>query len=350
MESCFYTLCNTIIVGCKLFQNNLATIPVIDGYYSDGTNCFQVSGGTVIAITTCPDAPISNVFCYTLEEETLETETINCLGTPFNITHARTVITLKDSDGNPVVADQDYTFNVLYDEHDCQNPPVVAGNTITVYSGSTSGSYGYVSDNWVDCGQGNCEFESIRLLGMGSVPPELSGITECPGFTPCGYRHLQAVVVAANFPEVVTLTYLNQTGGTINQIWTADGAGEEVYHNFGVNECVFESTLSINAGRIIDKIWVDAIDCCETSTGTCKRLNVTINEADVIASDDGTVTMTYMDCTGNPLATYGFSEGGTWLVDICVDDDSSFSFSYLQGGSSQNSGASGAIITGPCPA
>lgn len=72
MESCFFTLCNPIIVGCKLYQDNLATIPVIDGYYSNGMNCFQVSGGTgtVTAITGCipPDSHIlsSNVWIFNI--------------------------------------------------------------------------------------------------------------------------------------------------------------------------------------------------------------------------------------------------------------------------------------------
>lgn len=59
MESCFYTICNPIIVGCKLYQDNLANTPVINGFYSDGTNCFSVSGGTVISISACGPSTIS---------------------------------------------------------------------------------------------------------------------------------------------------------------------------------------------------------------------------------------------------------------------------------------------------
>lgn len=72
MESCFYTSCNPIIVGCKLYQNNSATSAVVDGFYSDGTNCFQVGGGagTVIAISVCipPDTHIlsSNVWIFNI--------------------------------------------------------------------------------------------------------------------------------------------------------------------------------------------------------------------------------------------------------------------------------------------
>ena len=53
MESCFYTSCNPIIVGCKLYQNNSATAFVADGYYSDGTNCYHVVSGSVTEINPC---------------------------------------------------------------------------------------------------------------------------------------------------------------------------------------------------------------------------------------------------------------------------------------------------------
>ncbi len=53
MTSCFYTTCNPIIVNCKLYTTNAATAFVADGYYSDGTNCYQVTGGIVQTITPC---------------------------------------------------------------------------------------------------------------------------------------------------------------------------------------------------------------------------------------------------------------------------------------------------------
>lgn len=65
MASNFYSLCNPIIVGCKLYQNNTATIPSIDGFYSNGTDCYQVSGGAgnVSAISVCP--PVSYLHTVT---------------------------------------------------------------------------------------------------------------------------------------------------------------------------------------------------------------------------------------------------------------------------------------------
>ena len=53
MESCFHTLCNPIIVGCKLYTTNTATAFVADGYYSDGTNCYHVVSGVVTSIVPC---------------------------------------------------------------------------------------------------------------------------------------------------------------------------------------------------------------------------------------------------------------------------------------------------------
>lgn len=63
MASNLYSLCNPIVINtCKLYQDNAATTPAIDGFYSDGTTCYQVSGGAgvVTAITVCP--PSSHQF------------------------------------------------------------------------------------------------------------------------------------------------------------------------------------------------------------------------------------------------------------------------------------------------
>lgn len=91
MESCFYTPCNPLIVGCKLYQDNLATIPVIDGYYSNGSNCYQVSGGTgsIIGINVCipPDSHIlsSNVWIFNIARSSYsDAKTSNASDTVIN--------------------------------------------------------------------------------------------------------------------------------------------------------------------------------------------------------------------------------------------------------------------------
>lgn len=266
MESCFYTICDPIIVGCKLFQNNLATIPVTNGYFSDGSNCYQVSGGTVIDISTCPDTPTQDIACYTATDVAQTPTVVPCLGTDYPAYPYLYTITLIDSFGVPIVANQSYTFDVVFDAQLCSGfsgPQLVP---MTVVSGQSSISYIHYNDETVECGFG-CTSEYQKDPYVSGNPTQLPMIVECP----------------------------------------------------------------------------------TEPTGTCKRLSVTISEADIIASDDSTVTMTYTDCTGNAFATYPFNEGGTWLVDICVDDSSSFAFSYLDGGVPLNSGASGAIILGPCP-
>jgi hypothetical protein len=48
-----YTNCPTIAIGCFLYTNSSLTTPVIDGYYSNGTKYFFVSGGQVISEGLC---------------------------------------------------------------------------------------------------------------------------------------------------------------------------------------------------------------------------------------------------------------------------------------------------------
>lgn len=205
MESCFYTLCNPIVVGCKLFQNNLATIPVIDGYYSNGNNCFHVTGGTVQEITVCA-----------------------------------------------------------------------------------------------------------------------SGGTDCIDYT---------VSSSAASPQPVN--YIN-CSGQANVDYVGGAGGVDIIH-----VCAQEGTVSVGPG-----ISVSSNGEC-VAIGECQILNVTISQLDVDASDNSTVTMTYTDCYGGQ-STYPFNDGGTFNIELCVSNGSSFAFSYLQGGATMNSGASGAIIQGPC--
>lgn len=53
MDSSFYTSCSVLVLGCHLYQDNLGTTPVIDGYYSDYTGCFAVSGGVITSVNSC---------------------------------------------------------------------------------------------------------------------------------------------------------------------------------------------------------------------------------------------------------------------------------------------------------
>lgn len=58
MESCFFSICSPLIVGCKLYTNNTATTLVTDGFYSDGIDCYQVVSGIITNISTCGVTPV----------------------------------------------------------------------------------------------------------------------------------------------------------------------------------------------------------------------------------------------------------------------------------------------------
>jgi hypothetical protein len=69
MLTCFYTTCDPIIVGCKLYTTNSATAFVTDGFYSDGADCYQVVSGIVTDINPCAVAPS----CISWEVQSSET-------------------------------------------------------------------------------------------------------------------------------------------------------------------------------------------------------------------------------------------------------------------------------------
>lgn len=49
----YYTTCSPIVLGCYLYSDFGLTTPVVDGYYSDGSNVYQTVSGQVVNITVC---------------------------------------------------------------------------------------------------------------------------------------------------------------------------------------------------------------------------------------------------------------------------------------------------------
>ena len=176
MESCFYTLCNPIEIGCKLYQNNLATILVDNGYYSNGNNCFNVSGGTVIEITVCEGG--SNIYCYSATDIAQSPTIIPCLGTDYPANPYQYTITLYDASGNTAVATSDYTFDVVFDVQLCTGESGPYLVELTVLSGSSSVSYLHYDDETVECGFG-CTSEYQRNPVITGTPTQLPLIVEC---------------------------------------------------------------------------------------------------------------------------------------------------------------------------
>jgi hypothetical protein len=54
-----YSNCSTITTGCFFYNDSNLTSPVSNGKYSDGTDCYTVSGGgEITSITTCPSGTV----------------------------------------------------------------------------------------------------------------------------------------------------------------------------------------------------------------------------------------------------------------------------------------------------
>jgi hypothetical protein len=64
MGSILYSNCSTITTGCYIYNDIYKTSPVNNGYYSDGTNCYDVQWGNgyVNSVSTCSDCTSYTVF------------------------------------------------------------------------------------------------------------------------------------------------------------------------------------------------------------------------------------------------------------------------------------------------
>lgn len=67
MAATFYSDCSTITTGCFLYNNSNLTGPVSNGKYSNGIDCFTVTGGNgeVTALEACPSPPVYNYYTFT---------------------------------------------------------------------------------------------------------------------------------------------------------------------------------------------------------------------------------------------------------------------------------------------
>lgn len=70
MDVSFFTSCTVLAEGCRLYEDNMGLTPVVDGYYSDYTDCFQVVNGVIIAVSSCTPTPLNCSFIVTAEEIT----------------------------------------------------------------------------------------------------------------------------------------------------------------------------------------------------------------------------------------------------------------------------------------
>jgi len=75
MPATTYSSCTPIIVvGCYLYSNIGLTIPVINGQYSNGTDCFTVTGG-LGEVTASQPCPITTTTTTTIAPTTTTTTT-----------------------------------------------------------------------------------------------------------------------------------------------------------------------------------------------------------------------------------------------------------------------------------
>lgn len=233
-----------------------------------------------------------------------------------------------------------YTFNLL--------PSPAIYYTYPVYA-DTGFPYKCLIENSMELVSGDITITNNRYIYSGTSCTNT--IVTQPSFrtwhfTSPGMNNVGQACSNTNFTNILYTNY--QTGNTPaigsqlyqNQELTVKANGSNLW--YGLQEAFIDDigiVYRINGSGIL----VESDSCAES----CTTVRVTIEQADVIASDDSTVTMYYTDCHENS-ASYQFNDGGVFLINICISNNTSYAFNYISGGATLNSGASGAQIIGKC--
>ena len=167
----------TITEVCQPVTNIVSSIT--DDYVPPvEPTCAPVTNITSSIVDDYVPPTSSNINCYGLSF-TGNSYSDVCLGNPITTTTETLTITLKDVNGNPVIATENYTFIVSFNEKTCLYPESQIGREYTVLSGNSSVMGTYRTNTYVDCGQGNCEPEYTQYVGIASKPTQLPNIVNC---------------------------------------------------------------------------------------------------------------------------------------------------------------------------
>lgn len=186
-------------------------------------NIFQVEN--IVEVT-------SDIHCYSLS---FSASSFNneCLGNPITTTIETLVITLKDINGNPIIATENYTFGVLFNEKTCLYPESQVTRQYTVVSGNSSVSGTYSTNTSVDCGQGNCEPEYTQYLSIDSVPTQLPNIVNCAGPVCLAWTTAPPNSPPATEGDRTTINYVD-CNNQPNQVQTGYGEGSVYFCGFSI--------------------------------------------------------------------------------------------------------------------
>lgn len=106
------------------------------------------------------------ISCYTLVMNYVTTPAL-CLGNPYDQVNSSVTFTLKDSEGNPAIADIDYEFEIEVREKSTGFAEVTTFEVATILQGNSSVEYGNFFNTYEDGGQGECSNiyrEFVRLI------------------------------------------------------------------------------------------------------------------------------------------------------------------------------------------
>jgi hypothetical protein len=293
MASIIYSNCSSLTLGCTLYTTSELTSIVDNGYYSDGVNCYTVSGGVITYFGTCGTTTSSTTSTSTTSTSTSSTTSTTstttfspnpCICTEVVITSAGGEVETFNCYG----VNENYVYMNAGTYYLCAAE--IGGLLQAFFAEGTTGTISPV---------GNCK--------TGTCPPATSSTSTSTSTTtsttlcPCQ----TGVTIDVTLPG-----YISGTDCYGNGFNDYIGGGTYVYTN-----CIQGTTLgSIDAEFTITSYGT----CCTTTTSTSTT------------STTSTTTATpCVDCGINQYGSYTPADFHTYpTASICATVSSSVNLDY----------------------
>jgi hypothetical protein len=264
------------------------------------------------------------LFCFEVQDILLNNIPVTCLGLPQTNVSKKLVVSLKDINGNPVLATEDMAFIADFSEQSCYDPIINTQQTITVLAGTSSAEYGYLEINWSDCGQGDCIGNFIVYEGTTTPPAAYSTLPNCGGSTTTTTTtSAPTTTTTTTVPTTTTTTTAVQGSGTIS-ISNLNSVGiiatlDNVQVN-GVDIIVPSNTFPLAPGQTAIGIYQNngttfqQINVFSSHVGDAPiRINTTNGYTNCQISS-GFSEFTVVDLSTSPLINLSLDQEGTACV------------------------------------
>lgn len=161
------------------YKNNAPVyFPSIDSTYDILYSNCSVHGDCIKTTSTTTAAPFEG--CIQLTND-ITTTSQNCLGDPYPLLLGDLTLELVDTLGNPVIATEDITITLAFEEKQCGDPaPIPITIPLVISNGVSSTTYSYAPEEVYDCGVGECQTLTHVFQSVVSISPSIYSLCTTP--------------------------------------------------------------------------------------------------------------------------------------------------------------------------